>query len=187
VGRIGVVLEFIRDQLSNGSHVSDVKVDIGGNIVTARHAGGAGDDEYPLAGDYAVVVESVKSGGYTAVAYADTVNEPQATSGERRFYARDSEGSIVGTVWLRDDGYIRLVNDNGVFELEPGGNAYCSESLNVDGDISAGGNISAEGNISADGDVSDGVGSMAQVRQIYNSHTHTGNQGNPTSPPAQQM
>lgn len=43
------------------------------------------------------------------------------------------------------------------------------------------GNIHVSGNITCDGDVSDGTSSMQDMRDTYNSHTHTGDSGGSTS------
>ena len=41
--------------------------------------------------------------------------------------------------------------------------------------------------ISSDSDISDKTSSMQKIRDTYNTHTHTGNQGNPTSAPNKTM
>ena len=51
MGRIALVLSFIRS-LANGANVSDVKVDSGGGAnTTAQHFAPAGDDSHPLPDD----------------------------------------------------------------------------------------------------------------------------------------
>ena len=60
-------------------------------------------------------------------------------------------------------------------------------ALNVaaDGGITLSGDVTVTGSLTAGGDVSDSTSSMSDDRTIYNSHTHIGNQGKPTSPPQQ--
>ena len=55
------------------------------------------------------------------------------------------------------------------------------------GAVTVVGNLTVDGNISASGEVEDSQGTMTAMRETYNSHTHTGNAGSPTSPPAQAM
>ena len=45
------------------------------------------------------------------------------------------------------------------------------------------GDIENEGNITSDGDITDKKSSMQAIRDIYNPHTHIGNQGSATSKP----
>lgn len=66
-----------------------------------------------------------------------------------------------------------------------GVNAQVGGSLQVGGSATVGGQVQAaglttEGDVAAGGSLSDATGTMAQIRQIYNSHTHPG--GGPPSP-----
>ncbi len=93
--------------IDEGAHVLEVKVDAGGgDTATTHHFSSPGDDSPPLPGDSAAIVEGAETD--QAVGYADTVNEGKAVPGEKRMYARDSSGAVVGEVWLRADGTVQL-------------------------------------------------------------------------------
>lgn len=53
----------------------------------------------------------------------------------------------------------------------PGGLSVTGDTA-VEGDLAVDGDLSATGNISARGNVSDAQGSMAEMRNVYNPHTH---------------
>lgn len=78
--------------------------------------------------------------------------------------------------------------------LEVAGNVDVDGTLAATGDISADGNIAAKGdvsgaNVSARGNVSDALGSMNEMRAVFNGHTHLVPGAPPTAVPApvQQM
>lgn len=71
------------------------------------------------------------------------------------------------------DGAITTITSNG--------------GLTFNGNLAINGNVSVKGNINASGNVADSKRSMSADRNIYNSHTHTGNMGSPTSPPGQKQ
>lgn len=124
MGRVAKLLEFIRT-LSFDANTSDAKVDnAGGDIIRAPHSGPAGDDAHPLPGDYAVLVETPRHGGFAAVGYVDPKNQQTAQAGERRIYARDPQtGDQIAQVWLKKDGTIVAENDGVTFTLSPDGTA----------------------------------------------------------------
>lgn len=81
---------------------------------------------------------------------------------------------------LPDEATLRIVAPGGAAaecDLAVDGN------LTVDGDISATGDISGA-NISASGNVSDSLGSMAEMRNVFNGHTHLIPGPPPTAVPA---
>jgi hypothetical protein len=119
---LGRVLSFIRS-IRNGAKLSDVKVDPGGGPnVTAEHFSAPGDDAYPLPGDYVVSVAIQRSGGSAIVGYLDPKNDQRAGAGEKRIYARDSEGASIVEMWLKNTGEAVLSNSNGSITLSPNGN-----------------------------------------------------------------
>lgn len=71
---------------------------------------------------------------------------------------------------------------SGVLEITaPGG-------VTIAGDVSIDGNLSVDGDASATGDVSDAAGSMQEIRDVFNAHTHThGGSAGTTSPPTTPM
>lgn len=61
------------------------------------------------------------------------------------------------------------------------------KNIKLLGDITHEGHFKNTEGISSNSDISDKTSSMQKIRDIYNPHTHTGNQGKPTSSPTQQM
>lgn len=117
MGKIAEVQAFERD-----GTVETVRVDpAGGANTTVAHAMAPGDDSPPLPGDFAEIEDSAGAGRAAAVGYTDPTNERQAEPGEKRFYARDADGNIVATFWMKNDGSIRLYNDNATILVDPDG------------------------------------------------------------------
>lgn len=88
---------------------SDVKAGLGNeHNVTAKHFTSPGEDSHPLPGDYCALSPSTGTGRQAAIGYIDLKNKPQAAPGEKRVYARDSEGVIVCEMWMRNDGSIEI-------------------------------------------------------------------------------
>ena len=61
------------------------------------------------------------------------------------------------------------------------------QNINLNGNINHNGMLINTNGIKSDSDISDKTSSMQEIRNIYNQHSHTGNQGNPTSTPNNQM
>lgn len=57
-------------------------------------------------------------------------------------------------------------------DLTVNGDVKVNGDLSATGDVTAEGSVSAGVNVSAGGDVSDALGSMAEMRAIYNAHVH---------------
>ena len=160
MGGVARILSFVR-RVRRGANVSDAKVDTGGGPnVTAENFSTPGDDSHPLPGDFVLLVQVQQTGRSAAAGYLDPLNEQTAGPGERRLYARDSDGAIVSTIWLKSDGSVLAQNAGGYFELQAGG-AFIANGATA----------------TTDGDVvtSDGVS--------LRDHTHIGNFGSPTSKP----
>jgi len=155
MGRIAKVLDFAR-AVVRGAHVSDVTGDPGGGgNVTARHFGPPGEDSQPLPGDYVATERAPGSGREQVTGYADTKNQPKAAGGEVRRYARDpASGTIVGVLWLRNDGTVEV-------GLEP--DDFAALASKVLGELEA---------VKADIDA---------VKSAFDAHTHSYNPG-PGSP-----
>lgn len=118
MARIAKLLSFLR-VTRNGAKISDVKFDPGGGLnITGEHFAPAGDDAHPLTTDYLVEVDTQRSGGAGVVGYLDPINEPKATPGDKRIYARNpTTGAVVVDLWLKSDGAAVISNSNGSFEL----------------------------------------------------------------------
>lgn len=152
MGRIARVLAFLR-VTRNNAKISDVKVDSGGGAnITAEHFAPVGDDSYPLKTDYALTVDTRRSGGEAVVGYSDPLNTPKAEEGDKRIYARDpSDGSVVIEVWLKNDGTGTMSNANGSMTLSPDG-TYTINGVTID----PSGNITSPSSISAPSVVANG-------------------------------
>ena len=125
MGRIVIIKDFARALRENGARVSDVIVDPGGgNNITGEHFSSAGDDTFPLTTDYAFAANNQRKGGSSIVGYIDPINIPKALSGEKRIYARDSNGDAICEIWLKADGSILISNDNGNAELKADGKFF---------------------------------------------------------------
>ena len=131
MGRIALVKSFLR-VIRRGANVSDVKLDPGGGPnITSEHFASAGDDSYPLPTDYAVTNDIPQTGGEVVVGYVDPLNTPKAESGDKRIYARDSSGTVIVEVWLKNDGTAIVSNDNGSVKLRPDGGTVTTTPLST--------------------------------------------------------
>ena len=61
------------------------------------------------------------------------------------------------------------------------------ENINLNGNINHTGKLINIDGIKSNADITDKTSSMRAMREIYNPHTHTGNQGSPTSAPNKTM
>lgn len=149
--------------------------------ITAIHCTPPGDDSPPLNDDFAAYVDAGGSGNYNSVGYVDVRNQGVAVPGEKRFYARTSDGAIVNTLYMQKDGSFSVVNDNcmlvlnangsvefrndkGSAVLHPGGNVVINGVI-IDKD----GNISTSGKVTANNVVADSV--KVNNKELAN-HTH---------------
>lgn len=57
------------------------------------------------------------------------------------------------------------------------------QNINLNGNINHTGMLINTDGITSQADITDKTSSMQAMRDIYNPHTHTGNQGSPTSKP----
>ena len=131
MGRIGEVRGV--EQSADGV---DVKIDIGGSIITAEHFAPTGEDSRPLSGDFAATTSQPGAGRESAVAY-DDATEPLAGNGEVRRYARNAAGVVVAWWWLRADGTLLLENVAGAkLELLDDGSILVNgATVTEDGDV----------------------------------------------------
>lgn len=111
-GLSGKVVEFIRVS-DPDAFVSDVRFDAGGgDLLTGQHGAPPGEDSHPLETDHVLAVPLDGEGRWIVLGYIDPSNEPQASEGEKRLYARDANGNIVGVLWLKNSGRAELTGDN---------------------------------------------------------------------------
>lgn len=160
MGRIAKLLSFVR-VIKNSAKISDVQVDPGGGAnVTVEHFAPPGDDSYPLTTDRPFIINNGREGGESAVGYIDPVSDPVATEGDKRIYGRSPIASAtVNQVWLQNDGTILISNDNGSLLLSPDG-AIKGDNNNGVFELQSGGNfvvntviIDTDGNISTNATV----------------------------------
>lgn len=62
-----------------------------------------------------------------------------------------------------------------------------AKTINLIGDVVHTGKLENTDGITSNSDIADKTSSMQAIRDTYNSHTHTGNQGSPTSKPKEAM
>ena len=157
MGLIGKLLSFTRNTKNRGAHVTDVKINRGGetNNLTTEHFQDPGVESSPLVGDYIAATSVVGSGRYAALGYVDPKNPPLSKPGEVRVYARGSDGDPVASVWVKNDGSIEITSSNCSVKLQQNGairseNASGFFELDGSGNFSTSGNIVSQGSISAD-------------------------------------
>lgn len=142
-GEIGRVTEYDADG-ETGPEVTGV---MGGEAegsegdpVGMDHFGPSGDDSPPLPGDFVAAVPLDEDDEESAaVAYADETARV-AKGGEKRIYARNSEGVVVSSAFLKGDGSVTITNDKATVDLTPTGaiklsNSAASVEIAVDGSI----------------------------------------------------
>lgn len=140
MGMIGRALSYLYRSIS-GVKVSDIKTDTGGgDNRTAQHFEPANQTSRPIPGDYAALLPVPGSGRQVAIGFLDPKNPQDLNDGEHKSYSRDSEGVIMASVTLKNDGSLVLGNANGSLTINPDGsviltNQNGSLSLLASGDI----------------------------------------------------
>ncbi len=144
MGRIAKLLSFTR-VLRNGAKISDVKTDPGGGAnITGNHFSSPGDDSPPLPGDYVINVPTGRTGVFAVVGYIDINNEQKAGAGDKRIYARDSDGNEVCQIWLKSDKSVLVSNSSGSIQLQSGGDCVINGvKIDTNGNIETAGNVTA--------------------------------------------
>ena len=172
MGRIARLLSFTRALLGT-ANVSEAKVDPGGGAnVSAYHFAAPGDDSNPLPDDAACIVDIPGRGRFASVGYADPKNAGVAARGEKRIYARDSNGAIVGYFWLKNDGTIWCANLAGSFTMQPGGSVVINGvTITPSGDIQTAGKVEAD---TVEADTVEADTSLKVATKEVNGHTHGG-------------
>lgn len=170
MGRIGQVLSFLK--ITRGdAKTYDAKVNLAPNInVTVDHFTSAGDDSIPMSSDYCALIARRDEGRFSSVGYIDPKNQQKSNIGDKRIYARDSNGDEIIELWLKNDGSAILSNGIGSIQLLANG------TVNINGvTIDTSGNISTPASINTPSAIVNGK-ELAE-------HTHiSASPGSPTGP-----
>ena len=170
MGRVGRLLSFFKVTKGNAK-TYDAKVNLAANInTTVDHFSSPGDDSQPLPDDYCALVVQTGEGRMSGVGYIDPNNLQKSNAGDKRIYARHSNGDEIIELWLKNDGSAILSNGTGSIQLLANG------TVNINGvTIDTSGNIVSPTSVSAPSAIINGK-ELAE-------HTHiTGTTGNPTGP-----
>lgn len=187
VVRVGVVAEADYGRAAVRARYADDPVALTDWIpFAAQRAGGDRSWFPPDVGEQVILVSP---GGDLAQAicalslYSDA--SPPPLEVEPRREMRYANGASTGYRADRFDRIRHIAADGAVLaydgrrhrlraHLPGGGNVEirADEGTTIVGDVEIEGDVSVTGSISATADVSDGGGSMAEMRQKYNSHTH---------------
>lgn len=107
------------------------------------------------------------------------------------------DGVILGAIYSTED--VPVVTSEKQISLNLENNALINidketntltitfQNINLNGNINHTGMLINTDGITSQADITDKTSSMQAMRDIYNPHTHTGNQGNPTSKPSGAM
>ena len=107
------------------------------------------------------------------------------------------DGVILGSIYTSLDEVPGITKDQHIAKFEDGSFieynkenqmlTIVAKTVNIVGDIYQTGFLENTDGILSATDITDKKSSMQAMRDIYNSHTHTGNQGSPTSAPDNSM
>lgn len=111
---------------------------------TADNFTAPGDDSQPLPGEPVIIIPMGDRGARAILATVDPQNEPKAAPGEKRIYARKTDGTLAVDVWLKRTGEIVIANSVGQFKMSSSGTVTIN-GLTID----ASGNLNTTGTVSA--------------------------------------
>ena len=107
------------------------------------------------------------------------------------------DGVVLGSIYSTEDTpvistekQISLnMDNNSLINIDKETNTLtvAFQNINLNGNINHTGKLINTDGITSQTDITDKTSSMQAMRDIYNSHSHTGNQGSPTSSPNQAM
>ena len=106
MGLIGKVIEsIIKNQLR------EIRTEIYTNLIKSpRQISPPGIDAVPIEGDQGVMLVIGQSSGKGV--QIGVYPDPQAESGEVRFYSRDDNGAQLAFLWIKKDGNIEINGDS---------------------------------------------------------------------------
>ena len=107
------------------------------------------------------------------------------------------DGVILGTIYSTEDVPVTQSEKEISMNLEDGSYINANKesqtltvafsTMKLIGNIEHEGTFTNTAGIKSNADITDKTSSMQAMREIYNPHTHTGNQGSPTSAPNKTM
>ena len=107
------------------------------------------------------------------------------------------DGVILGAIYTTEDTPINKSEKQAAANFEDGTFINVDKetqtltitfpNINIVGNITQDGTFANTNGITSQADVADATSTMQAMRDIYNPHTHTGNQGSPTSAPNKTM
>ncbi len=107
------------------------------------------------------------------------------------------DGVILGAIYTTDDTPINQSEKEAAANFEDGTFINVNKetqtltitfpNINIIGNITQDGTFANTNGITSQANVADATSTMQAMRDIYNPHTHTGNQGSPTSAPNKTM
>lgn len=107
------------------------------------------------------------------------------------------DGVILGAIYSTEDTAVAQTEKQLAMNLEGGSYINADKEtqtltvafskMKLIGDIEHEGTFTNTAGIKSNADITDKTSSMQTIREIYNPHTHTGNQGKPTSIPDKTM
>ena len=110
---------------------------------------------------------------------------------------KSEDGVILGSIYSSDDKTANTSKQEISANFDNGSYIKCDKTENTliinfqnikfIGNIEHSGSFKNSDGITSNSDITDKKSSMQEIRDVFNLHTHTGNMGNPTSNPGNQM
>lgn len=127
MGRLAEVLEYYVENV-DGMQIGRVKCDAGGGrTTTADHYSGVGEEENPLPGDFAFLVQDGGTGRWIAIRFFDPKWTRRAGPGEIVRYSRASDGSAKAIWHLKADGSVDI--NDGKATVSASGELTCADEV----------------------------------------------------------
>jgi len=118
MGVIGRVLGFEFVTKSGGINYPALTVeDRAGDNRVVEYFQSSGEDSPPLPNDNVALIDVQRQGGKSAVGVMDNKNTGVAVPGEKRIYARNTNGAVVAEFHLKGDGSFSLTDKAGNYSF----------------------------------------------------------------------